>query len=235
MTPEPNYRVVGMGTERTLDRAPGASALDIAGKVPPSARGRRTRASLIKAAREVFERDGFTDSRIVDITTLANNSVGTFYTYFEDKEEILKVVLAEALDEVLERALWAKDARAADKPLVALSAALHSFLEHYRDHVNLMLLIEQAAGIDPDFRADKRRRERELVRANAEIVRTWRDRGLAEFDMDPVRATSALSGMMNRVAYNSFVFDEADSLDDLVDFTVQVWVNALGLRGSGDE
>ena len=53
--------------------------------------------------------------------------------------------------------------------------------------------------------------------------------------MDPVRATSALSGMMNRVAYNSFVFDEADSLDDLVDFTVQVWVNALGLRGSGDE
>ena len=116
MTPEPNYRVVGMGTERTLDRAPGASALDIAGKVPPSARGRRTRASLIKAAREVFERDGFTDSRIVDITTLANNSVGTFYTYFEDKEEILKVVLAEALDEVLERALWAKDARAADKP-----------------------------------------------------------------------------------------------------------------------
>lgn len=212
-----------------------SSALNTVRKVPPSARGRRTRASLIKAAREIFERDGFTDSRIVDITTLADNSVGTFYTYFEDKEEILKVVLAEALDEVLERAHWAKDARAADEPLTALSAALHSFLEHYRDHVNLMLLIEQAAGLDPDFRADKRRRERELVRMNAEIVREWRERGLAHFDMDPVRATSALSGMMNRIAYNSFVFDEADSVDELVEFTAQLWANALGIHQSEDQ
>lgn len=224
-----------MGTERVLDQVSGARALNIAGKVPPSARGRRTRAKLVKAAREIFERDGFTDSRIVDITTLANISVGTFYTYFEDKEEILKVVLAEALDEVLERALWAKDARAASSPLAALPAALRAFLEHYRDHVKLMLLIEQVAGIDPDFRADKRRRERDLVRANADIVRDWRERGLAHFDMDPVRATSALSGMMNRIAYNSFVFDEADSLDELVDFTVKMWVNALDIRESGDD
>jgi AcrR family transcriptional regulator len=201
-----------------------------AAKVPPSARGRRTRAALIKAAREVFERDGFTDSRIVDITTLSANSVGTFYTYFEDKEEILNVVLAEALDEVLERALWAKDTRAADEPLTALSAALRSFLEHYRDHVKLMLLIEQAAGIDPEFRADKRRRERDLVRLNADIVRDWRERGLAQFDMDPVRATSALSGMMNRIAYNSFVFGESDSVEELVEFTTQLWSNALGIR-----
>lgn len=205
-----------------------------AGKVPPSARGRRTRASLIKAAREVFERDGFTDSRIVDITTLAANSVGTFYTYFEDKEEILTVVLAEALDEVLEQALWATDTRAAHEPLAALSSALRSFLEHYRDHVNLMLLIEQVAGIDPEFRADKRRRERELVRMNAEIVQDWRERGLAHFDLDPIRATSALSGMMNRIAYNSFVFGEADSLDELVDFSARLWVNALGITASAN-
>lgn len=228
-----------MGTETSLhqnqDQIPETSVLNTAGKIPPSARGRRTRASLIKAAREIFERDGFTDSRIVDITTLAANSVGTFYTYFEDKEEILKVVLAEALDEVLMRALWAEDARATEKPLTALSAALKSFLEHYRDHVKLMLLIEQVAGIDPEFRADKRRRERELVRANAEVVRDWRDRGLAHFDMDPVQATSALSGMMNRIAYNGFVFDEAGSVDELVDFAVQLWVNALGIHESMDE
>lgn len=221
-----------MSTEASVGQVVETSISNSAGKVPPSARGRRTRAALIRAAREVFERDGFTDSRIVDITTLSANSVGTFYTYFEDKEEILKVVLAEALDEVLERALWAKDARAAEEPLTALSAALHSFLEHYRDHVQLMLLIEQAAGIDPEFRADKRRRERDLVRLNAEIVRDWKERGIAHFDMDPVQATSALSGMMNRIAYNSFVFGEFDSVDDLVEFTTQLWSNALGIRDS---
>ena len=41
--------------------------------------------------------------------------------------------------------------------------------------------------------------------------------------------------MMNRIAYNSFVFDEADSLDELVDFTVKMWVNALDIRESGDD
>lgn len=223
-----------MSTEAPVDQVMESMSSSSAGKVPPSARGRRTRASLIKAAREVFERDGFTDSRIVDITTLAANSVGTFYTYFEDKEEILTVVLAEALDEVLEQALWATDTRAAHEPLAALSSALRSFLEHYRDHVNLMLLIEQVAGIDPEFRADKRRRERELVRMNAEIVQGWRERGLAHFDLDPIRATSALSGMMNRIAYNSFVFGEADSLDELVDFSARLWVNALGITASGN-
>lgn len=219
-----------MGTESAVNRVPATGVLDNSGKVPPSARGRRTRASLIKAAREIFERDGFSDSRIVDITALADHSVGTFYTYFEDKEEILKVVLAEALDEVLARADWTTDPRAVDQPLTALSAALRSFLQHFRDHVDLMLLIEQAVGLDPVFRADKRRRERELVRANAEVVRRWRDRGLAEFDVDPVQATSALSGMMNRLAYNSFVFGEADSVDELVDFAMHLWTNALRLR-----
>lgn len=219
-----------MVTETGLDRVGDASVANPVGKVPTSARGRRTRAALIEAAREIFERDGFTDSRIVDITTLANNSVGTFYTYFADKEEILKVVLAEALDEMLMRALWAKDARATERPLTALTTALRSFLEHYKNHVKLMLLIEQVAGIDPDFRAVKRRRELDLVRENAEIVRVWRERGVADFDMDPLRATSALSGMMNRVAYNGFGFDEAGSVDDLVDLVVQLWVNALGIR-----
>ena len=224
-----------MGAETFSEQVPPASMKEGAGKVPPSARGRRTRAALIEAAREVFERDGFTDSRIVDITTLANNSVGTFYTYFADKEEILKVVLAEALDEMLMHALWAKDAHAAERPLTALSAALRSFLEHYQEQVKLMLLIEQVAGIDPEFRAHKRGRELELVRENAEIVRVWRERGLAHFDMDPVRATSALSGMMNRLAYNGFVFGEASSVDEVVDLVVQLWVNALGIREEAEE
>ena len=34
---------------------------------PPTARGRRTRAALVRAAAEVFERDGFLDARVTDI------------------------------------------------------------------------------------------------------------------------------------------------------------------------
>ena len=38
------------------------------GRQPVSARGARTREALVQAARDVFEREGFLESRITDIT-----------------------------------------------------------------------------------------------------------------------------------------------------------------------
>ncbi len=60
---------------------------------PLTARGLRTRAALVAAARVVFERDGYLDARLSDITAEAKCSTGSFYTYFSSKEEILQAVL----------------------------------------------------------------------------------------------------------------------------------------------
>ena len=54
---------------------------------PRSRKGERTRARLIDAAREVFERDGFLTARIADIASTAGLSQGSFYHYFESKED----------------------------------------------------------------------------------------------------------------------------------------------------
>ena len=45
---------------------------------PASRRGQRTRAALVTAARSIFERDGFLDARITDITAEAEVASGTF-------------------------------------------------------------------------------------------------------------------------------------------------------------
>ena len=47
-------------------------------RAPASARGARTRQTLVEAARRVFERDGFLDARITDITAEAGVAAGTF-------------------------------------------------------------------------------------------------------------------------------------------------------------
>src|SRR5581483_6805206 len=57
-----------------------------------SAKGERTRARLILAAKQVFERDGFLDARIVDIAKTADMAPGSFYHYFTSKEEIFREV-----------------------------------------------------------------------------------------------------------------------------------------------
>jgi len=50
---------------------------DAAAARPLTGRGRRTRQRLVDAARVVFERDGFLNSRLVDITDEAGTAVGS--------------------------------------------------------------------------------------------------------------------------------------------------------------
>src|SRR5687768_4279738 len=64
-----------------------------------SPRAAKARASLVKAARVLFERRGYLDTNVGDIAARARVAHGTFYTYFSSKEEIFsevaQVLLAE--------------------------------------------------------------------------------------------------------------------------------------------
>lgn len=68
---------------------------------PRTARGARTRAALVRGAREVFERDGLVDARIADIAAAAGVATGSFYSYFATKEDALAAVLDDVTDEML--------------------------------------------------------------------------------------------------------------------------------------
>ena len=68
---------------------------------PATERGLRTRAALVAAARKVFERDGYLNDRLIDITRAAKCSAGTFYTYFSGKEEAFAAVLEVAQEDML--------------------------------------------------------------------------------------------------------------------------------------
>ena len=67
---------------------------------PVTARGMRTRAALVAAARRVFERAGYIDARLTDIPCEADCSTGTFHTYFSGKEAIFHTVLQAVQDEM---------------------------------------------------------------------------------------------------------------------------------------
>lgn len=209
---------------------------------PVTARGERTRAGLVAAARVVFERDGFAESRLTDITVEANCSTGTFYTYFDSKEAALDAVLAEAQEDMLHPGLPHVEPASADDPTAVLEAANRAYFEAYRRNSKLMLVLEQVAGISPQFREMRRRRSRIFAERNARHIRELQQRGLADADLDALSAASALSGMVSRMAYHAFAL--GDSVDDpegvdngdealmnrLVFTATRLWVNAIGLR-----
>lgn len=86
---------------------------------PSTSRGVRTRASLVSAARTVFERDGYLDSRLTDITAEANCSTGSFYTYF-DNEAIFSAALELAKEDVMHPSIGNVDV--ADDPRALIEA-----------------------------------------------------------------------------------------------------------------
>jgi AcrR family transcriptional regulator len=62
-----------------------------------SRRMARTRADLIAAARALIAEHGVDALRIADITDRANVGFGSFYTYFQTKDEIVEAILADTI------------------------------------------------------------------------------------------------------------------------------------------
>src|SRR6476660_10221277 len=72
------------------------------GKAPRTPRGERTLRKILDAAREEFGERGFSDSSIVGITQRAGVALGTFYTYFDSKEELFQALVRDMSAQVAE-------------------------------------------------------------------------------------------------------------------------------------
>jgi AcrR family transcriptional regulator len=196
-------------------------------QLPATVRGARTRAGLVAAARKVFERNGYLDAKLTDITKAAGCATGSFYTYFANKEQIFAAVLEQAQQDMLHPGMDRVDD--ADDPYAVLEASNRAYLEAYRRNAKLMGLLEQVAQVDPEFRAFRARRADAFIERNAGGIADLQARGIADAGVDPVLAARALSGMVSRTAYATFVLGEAGDVDfeALVSTVTRLWANAL--------
>lgn len=196
-------------------------------ELPTTARGVRTRAALVAAARIVFERDGFLASRLTDITAEAQCSTGTFYTYFVSKEEIFLAVMDAAQDDMLHPGM--PHVAVADDPVDVIRASNRAYFEAYQRNARLMMLQEQVATIDANFRQQRLERGEAFAGRNAKGIERLQGAGLVDAQLDPLMTARALSGMVGRLAYSSFALGMEWPVDDLVETSTRLWANALGL------
>ncbi len=194
---------------------------------PRTARGERTRAALVAAARAVFERDGYLNARLVDITAQAGLATGSFYTYFTNKQEVFAAVLAEVQEEMLHPHV--REMTDTEDPVALIEAANRAYLAAYRRNAALMRLLDEVANIDDDVRDLRRQRARAFTERNARSIRDLQARGLADPALDPELAASALSTMVSRTAYAAFVHGEPWDPEALAATLTRLWANALRL------
>jgi AcrR family transcriptional regulator len=198
---------------------------------PRSSRGAQARARLIEAAKKVFERDGFLSARITDIATAAGASHGSFYHYFQSKEQIFREVAAnQEVNLLTSHILY--DSVPTD-PIERIRQGNRSYLEAYRKEAKIMGVIEEVSRYDAEVSRTRINRQQDFGRHLAASIERLQADGLADPLINPSIAATALGGMVAKMAEMIFVqhYDDVD-FDELVEQVTRLWVSALQMRSS---
>jgi AcrR family transcriptional regulator len=112
----------------------------------------QTEVELKQAALVVFERQGYLNTKITDITRQAGRAAGSFYTHFPSKEALLESLLADLLVQADETAtLPGHSGDFADWGAVRWHVA--GYWQVYRQHSAVLRSLQQAAIVSEHFAA----------------------------------------------------------------------------------
>jgi AcrR family transcriptional regulator len=163
-----------------------------------TARGVRSRAALLAAARRLFGSKGYANTKIADITQEAGRALGSFYTYFSNKEEILEQ-LAEDFKAEIDARLTELDLTN-EEPYEVVRELCAVYWDSCRNHSAELASIFQASMLDErfaerwrDIRSDARRNIAAGIRAVGRAGRVG--------NPDPDATASALGSMMDYFCY----------------------------------
>jgi AcrR family transcriptional regulator len=181
----------------------------------------------VRAARGVFERDGFLEARIADITEEAGTATGSFYSYFDSKEKIFEAVAAE-LNQEMHNPPSLEVLLGDDDDLVARIEETHrAYLRAYKRNARLMRVIEEVTNINDDFRRERTASAQVIMRGNTETIRTLQAEGRADPELDPLTAGRTLSVIVSRAAYVNFVLEDERTFRKLANTLTRLWINSL--------
>lgn len=203
-------------------------------KAPKTARGERTRAKVVDSAREIFDSDGYAGARIVDIVEHADVALGTFYSYFDDKTDVLATLLEQVFEELYDAA------RApyldSEEPEAVLRASIDAYVRVYHQNHDLMRTLMEAITVDQQFADLWFEIRGHFLRRVVHNIERAQAAGLAR-PLNPVLEASALGGMLENFCWIWFAMGGerhggeplvADlDLDEAVEVLANLWVSAL--------
>jgi AcrR family transcriptional regulator len=191
-----------------------------AGKEPRTARGRRTLRAILDAAAVEFGEKGFHEGSISGITRRAGVALGSFYTYFDSKDDVFRALVRDMSEQVREHVAPAIK-RAPPGQIAAEQAALLAFIRFARTHKEIYRIIDEAEFVDPaSFRmhyattAERIRARLEAAAARGELrsdvseVHAWAIMGMNVFlglrysvweeDVEPEAIAETMAAMLAR-------------------------------------
>lgn len=196
----------------------------------PGSQTTTAREALLAAAARVFSDKGFFGTRITDITTAAGVSAGSFYTYFESKEQILGAVMDEFRAGEPGSVSVAPVGSAGDAEQwlrAALATAVTTFVENAR----MWRAVQQAALGTGPIRARVRDQQDEVVAAVAAGIAPLVDSGLAQPRTPAEFVARALVALTEESLFQWYLLhDDPLPQDQAVDRLLWGWQRLLRLQ-----
>ncbi len=137
-------------------------------KTPKTRRGEKTREKLLQAAEIEFGERGFHDAAISGITQRAGVALGTFYVYFDSKEEVFRALVT-YMNQLTRKWIAARIAESPDR-LTAERRGVQAFMEFVREHRNLYRIVSEAQFVAEDAYREYYSSFEEAYRQNLEAA-----------------------------------------------------------------
>jgi AcrR family transcriptional regulator len=198
-----------------------------------STKGDVTKQELMSAASKVFDKNGFINAIITDISREAGKSTGTFYIYFKNKSEVLKALVDQFDSELLKNVALIERDSLEDLPNPLLwKERIRSIWQVYSTHRAIFFALAQAAAVSPEFHAAERRLRQRAFEDFQHLIKTQQAKGLCQ-DLDPAVTAIALEAMLDGFLYECLAepghkvhsedeFDHAiETLINLIDVILQ--------------
>lgn len=213
----------GRGITATMSGMAASEAAS-AGKEPRTARGRRTLRAILDAAAAEFGEKGFHEGSISGITRRAGVALGSFYTYFDSKDDVFRALVRDMSEQVREHV--APAIRAAPDQIGAERAGLLHFIRFAREHKEIYRIIDEAEFVDPEsFRMHYATTAERIARR----LEAAAERGEIRDDVSEIHAW-AIMGMNVFLGLRYSVWDEDVAPEAIADAVASMLAHGIAAK-----
>jgi AcrR family transcriptional regulator len=193
-------------------------------------RGQTTRDRLVEVGWEVFEEKPYRHVRIAEVAARAGVSTGSFYTYFDSKEALFRVVASEAMEQMFFSDRLDPD-NPEQNPVRDIAYGTREFFLSCVRFRTIAQSIEWVRVVDSEVHLNRRGRLMRGAKRIEHWVKSFQEQGLCDPNVDPWFTALALQSMTINLAYEQLVFRERpQDVEALVAAVVPIWARALGLE-----
>ncbi len=191
---------------------------------------------ILSSAKKLFSHHGFYDTQISDIIQEAGIARGTFYQYFNSKEDIFRQLLEIFFHDFKKVLFSTVNGEASLSYRNFFIARIKRAFEYFdSDREICSIVFRKAIGLPTGLELGIRRLEKLGTDYMKQELKTAMDRGILMKDLNIDIVSNIIAGAFSRTAYDFFSVEDKDSypegLDNLSENFINVFIDGLAAPG----